>query len=38
MVAQGIVEEHAGAIAARSREGHGTEFRILLPAQITPRT
>jgi two-component system NtrC family sensor kinase len=34
MVAQGIVQEHGGSIAASSREGHGTEFRIRLQARV----
>jgi PAS domain S-box-containing protein len=33
-VAHGIVKEHGGAISARSREGHGATFDVLLPAAI----
>jgi len=33
-VVHGIVQSHAGAILVRSQPGKGTEFQILLPAQM----
>jgi len=31
MVAKGIVKDHGGSMTVKSKEGQGTEFRILLP-------
>jgi signal transduction histidine kinase len=37
-IARAIVEAHDGTIAASSREGGGTTFRIELPARVLPKT
>ncbi|MCC6861800.1 MAG: HAMP domain-containing protein [Bryobacterales bacterium] len=34
-VARSIVEQHGGSIAARSKEGEGTEFTIRLPLELS---
>jgi PAS domain S-box-containing protein len=34
-VAHGIVKDHGGTISARSREGEGATFEVLLPAAVT---
>jgi len=38
MVAKGIVKDHGGSMTVKSKEGHGTEFRILLPRVEAPRS